>query len=164
IAIPMGIFTAWVERTYIGAVGSDFNLTFVQRVLLAGRALLFYAIKILFPVGLAFSYPRWDLDRSEWWQFLYPVCVVAVALLLLLIARRTRGPLASFLIFAGTLVPVLGFLNVLPFRYSWVADHFQYIASLGLIVPLAAFATTQVQRLAPTKSVAIAAAVVAVLG
>ena len=95
---------------------------------------------------------------------MYPAGIVAIAAVLLIAARRTRGPLASFLIFAGTLVPVLGFLNVLPFRYAWVADHFQYLASLGLIVPLAAFATTEVRRLAPAQSFAIASAVVALLG
>jgi tetratricopeptide (TPR) repeat protein len=61
-----------------------------------------------------------------------------VAVGLTLLACRRRGPLAAFLIFAGTLFPVLGFLNVYPFRFSWVADHFQYLASLGLIIPLAA--------------------------
>ena len=48
-----------------------------------------------------------------------------------MLARKNRGPLAGFLIFAGTLFPVLGFLNVYPFRYSYVADHFQYLASPG---------------------------------
>ena len=39
----------------------------------------------------------------------------------------------AVLFFAITLVPALGFFDVFPFRYSYVADHFQYIASLGLI-------------------------------
>jgi len=51
------------------------------------------------------------------------------------LARRHRGPLAGFLIFTGTLFPVLGFLNVYPFIFSYVADHFQYLASLGIIIP-----------------------------
>jgi len=34
--------------------------------------------------------------------------------------------------------PALGFLNVYPFRYSYVADHFQYLALLGILVPAAA--------------------------
>ena len=39
--------------------------------------------------------------------------------------------------FTSTIFPVLGFLNVYPFLYSYVADHYQYLASLGIIVPLA---------------------------
>ncbi len=46
--------------------------------------------------------------------------------------RIGRGPLAAVLIFGGVLVPALGFFNVYPFRYSLVADHFQYHASLAL--------------------------------
>jgi tetratricopeptide (TPR) repeat protein len=38
------------------------------------------------------------------------------------------------LMFGGTLFPAIGFVNVYPFRYSFVADHFQYHASLGIIV------------------------------
>lgn len=53
-------------------------------------------------------------------------------------SQRWRGPLAGFLFFAGTLFPALGFFNVYPFRFSFVADHFQYLACLGVIVPCAA--------------------------
>ena len=167
LAIPMGLFTAWVERRYVGAVGSDFNLTFVQRVLIAGRDLWFYAAKLILPIGLTFSYPKWQIDSGAWWQYLYPLGVVAAGIVFLIAARRNRGPLAGFLIFAGTLFPVLGFLNVLPFRYSWVADHFQYLASLGLIVPVAAYAAVAVPRLFPageSRLAALAAVAVAVLG
>ena len=51
---------------------------------------------------------------------------------------RTRAPLAALLFFGITLAPALGFVNVYPFRFSFVADHFQYLASLGIIVILAA--------------------------
>jgi tetratricopeptide (TPR) repeat protein len=44
----------------------------------------------------------------------------------------------AVLFFAGTLVPALGFINVFPMRYSFVADHFQYHASIGLIALAAA--------------------------
>jgi tetratricopeptide (TPR) repeat protein len=42
------------------------------------------------------------------------------------------------LFFTGTLFPALGFVNVYPMRYSFVADHFQYLAAIGLIVLIAA--------------------------
>jgi len=132
-----GIFTAWMERTSIGAQGPDFALTLAARFLLAGRAICFYAGKLLWPAGLMFTYPRWTFDTREWWQYGFPALVVAVAIALALAARRHRGPLAGFLLFAGTLFPVLGFLNVYPFLFSFVADHFQYLACLGIIVPAA---------------------------
>jgi len=138
-----GLFTAWVESTYVGhAAGSYYALSFAQRVLLAGHAICFYAAKLVWPANLTFTYPRWKIDAGVWWQWLFPAAVVAVAAALLVLARRWRGPFAAFLYFGGTLFPVLGFLNVYPFRYSWVADHFQYLAALGLIVP-AAWAITR---------------------
>jgi tetratricopeptide (TPR) repeat protein len=136
IAAVAGLFTAWVERTYIGAKGADFALTLTERFLLAGRAIWFYASKVVWPVNLIFTYPRWQIAADVWWQYLFPAGVLAVATCLWLLRRRYRGPLAGFLIFAGTLFPVLGFLNVYPFIFSYVADHFQYLASLGIVVPI----------------------------
>jgi tetratricopeptide (TPR) repeat protein len=132
-----GLFTAWMESTAIGASGAEFALSPVQRVLLAGRAMWFYAGKVLWPAHLTFFYPRWKLDLSEWWQWLFPAAAIGVAIALWLLRHRWRGPLATFLIFTGTLFPVLGFLNVYPFRYSYVADHFAYLACLALVIPIA---------------------------
>ena len=61
-----GLVTAWVEKFFIGAHGADFGLTFSQRVLLAGRALWFYADKLCWPGELVFIYPRWQLDPGAW--------------------------------------------------------------------------------------------------
>ena len=147
-----GIFTAWMERTSIGAQGPDFAMRLAARFLLAGRAICFYAGKLLWPAGLMFSYPRWTLDAGEWWQYLFPAGVVAVGIGLWLAARRHRGPLAGFLFFAGTLFPVLGFLNVYPFLFSFVADHFQYLASLGIMVPVAFGLAVAARRVWPSPA------------
>jgi tetratricopeptide (TPR) repeat protein len=64
---------------------------------------------------------------------------LAVVVLLWLYRRRLgRGPLAAVLFFAGTLFPALGFFDVFPMRYSFVADHFQYLACVGLLALIAA--------------------------
>ncbi|HEY1755437.1 MAG TPA: tetratricopeptide repeat protein [Bryobacteraceae bacterium] len=166
LAVPMGLFTAWVERTFIGARGAVFDLTLTQRILLAARVVWFYAGKLIWPVNLTFSYPHWKIDPAAWWQYLYSAALLAVAVVLWRIAPRNRGPLAAFLIFGGTLFPVLGFLNVLPFRYAWVADHFQYLASLALIVPAAALVTAGSARVLQGRpsGAAIPVALAAVLG
>jgi protein O-mannosyl-transferase len=132
VGAAAGLFTAWAERSLIGAHGAEFALTPVQRVLLAGRAIWFYAGRVVWPANLTFFYPRWNLDASEWWQYLFPAGVIALAIFL----RRYRGAFAAFLIFLGTLFPVLGFFNIYPFRYSYVADHFAYLATLPLAVAL----------------------------
>jgi len=161
-----GLFTAWVERTVIGAEGADFTLTLAQRCLLAGRVIWFYAGKLAWPSNLTFFYPRWTLDPGQWWQYSFPAGVLALAMGLWLAGRRHRGPLAGFLIFAGTLFPVLGFFNVYPFRFSYVADHFQYLASLGVIVPVASALAVLARRISAGKlaRIAIGAALPAVLG
>ncbi|MGA2481589.1 MAG: tetratricopeptide repeat protein [Candidatus Acidiferrales bacterium] len=163
MGISAGLFTAWVERTIIGASGADFLLTPAQRVLIAGRAICFYAGKLLWPANLAFFYPQWKIDPALWWQWLFPAGVLALGMGLGLTARRYRGPLAAFLIFSGTLFPVLGFLNVYPFRYSYVADHFQYLASLGIIVPVMSVLARATERTSSGKAVTIACSVMLIL-
>ena len=71
------------------------------------------------------------MDPAVWWQWLFPVATIGVFVALWAIRRRCRAPLAAWLFFVGTLFPVLGFFNVYPFRYSFVADHFQYLASFS---------------------------------
>jgi tetratricopeptide (TPR) repeat protein len=166
LGIAAGLFTAWVERTYIGARGAEFAITPVERFLIAGRVVWFYAAKLLWPVNLIFTYPRWNINPTAWWQWLFPVATLSVAICLWRLARTAphrRGPFAAFLFFAGTLFPVLGFVNVYPFRFSWVADHFQYLACLGLIVPASWALTTWARRMAPSKAATIAVPGVLVL-
>jgi protein O-mannosyl-transferase len=54
------------------------------------------------------------------------------------VRTRTRAPLAAALLFGGILFPVLGFFNIYPFRFSFVADHFAYLASIPVLALVAA--------------------------
>jgi protein O-mannosyl-transferase len=138
LGVAAGLATVWVERSLVGAEGAAFDLTPIERGLIAGRALWFYAGKLLWPVNLVFIYPRWSVSQDIGWQYGYPAAAIAVLAVAWGLRRRWRGPLASMLYFAGTLFPALGFFNVYPFLFSFVADHFQYLASLGLITLAAA--------------------------
>jgi tetratricopeptide (TPR) repeat protein len=111
--------------------------------MLAGRVAWFYLGKLLWPSPLLFVYPRWTLDSAAAGQWLFlAAALLALGFLIFLARRGRRGPLAAGLLFAGTLFPVLGFFNVFPFVFSYVADHFQYLPSLGGFALVAAGAAT----------------------
>jgi tetratricopeptide (TPR) repeat protein len=160
LALAGGLFTAWVEHAYIGAQGAQFAFTPLQRVLVAGRAIWFYLGKLLWPANLIFIYPRWRVDPAVPWQDLLPLAAIGMFVALAALRRRSRAPLAAWLCFTGTLFPALGFVNVYPFLFSFVADHFQYLASLAILALAAAGWARWRSRAAP----AAAAAVLGLLG
>ncbi|MCP4658709.1 MAG: tetratricopeptide repeat protein [bacterium] len=134
LGAALAAVTVYLEKIQVGARGEDWTLSVVERCLVAGRALWFYAGKLVWPHPLSFNYPRWTIDPGAVWQYLFPVAAVAVAACLLGWRRRLgKGPATAVLVFAGMLVPALGFFDVYPMRFSFVADHFQYQASIALI-------------------------------
>ncbi len=159
LGLAAGLGTSWFERTQIGATGGDFSLGVVERGLLAGRVVWFYLGKLLWPAGLTFFYPRWTIDATVAWQWLFPAAALALLGGLFSLRSRSRAPLAAVLLFGGTLFPVLGFVNVYPFVFSYVADHFQYLASLGMFAFLAAAATRGFARLAWPRWTGLAMAI-----
>lgn len=129
-----GLATAWLEKHHVRAEGADWSLNLMERLLIAGRAVWFYAGKLLWPADLTFSYARWPIDAGMWWQWLFPAAALGVVAVLWVARNRIgRGPLAAVLFFIGTLSPALGFVNIYPMRYTFVADHYQYLAGVGLI-------------------------------
>lgn len=146
VGISAGLFTAWMEHNYIGARGQAFDYSLGERILIAGRAFWFYLSKLFWPARLIFIYPRWQISGAIWWQYLFPVGAGAVLGIAWLLRKRSRSPLAALLIFGGTIFPVLGFVNVYPFIFSFVADHFQYLASISIIALTAAGLTLVLKR------------------
>ena len=146
LSAATGVVTIFVETTPGGAHGAQFQFPFVQRLLTACRALWFYAMKLAWPAGLCFNYPRWAVNPHAAAQWLPVFGVPAVLAGLWLLRRRVgRGPLTGILFFIVTLAPALGLVSLFYSRYSFVADHFQYLASLGLIV-LAASGAARLAR------------------
>jgi tetratricopeptide (TPR) repeat protein len=110
----------------------------VVRTLTAGWAVWFYLGKLLWPMNLSFVYPRWHVNPG------HPLAYLPGVLLLVLLTgawvrRRTWGrPVLMVLVcYLALLLPALGFVDVYFMKYSFVADHYQYLA---LVVPLAAAA------------------------
>jgi tetratricopeptide (TPR) repeat protein len=149
VGLVMGLFTAYYERQSVQAVGPDWDFSFAERVLIAGRALWFYPAKLLWPSTLTFIYPRWDIDTAQIAQWIAPIAAAVLAIVLFALGNRIgRAPFAAVAFTFATLFPALGFINVYPMRYSFVADHFQYLASLGLIVLFSAIVAKAFARFA----------------
>jgi tetratricopeptide (TPR) repeat protein len=134
LGVGFGLMTAYLERTHVGAQGEDFLLSALDRVVLAGQVPWVYASKLALPTSLNFVYPRWTPDAGEAWHWIGLAGVLALLGVCWRVRERTqRGPLCAVLLFGGTLFPVLGFVDVYPFRFSWIADHFQYLACIPLL-------------------------------
>jgi len=139
LAIGLGLTTFWLEKNHVGARGSDFALTFAERGLIAGRAFWFYIGQLVWPAKLCFVYPRWQPNPGSGWQWLFPLTAIGALFTLWQFRRRIgRGPVSAGFFYAGTLFPVLGFMNVYGMRYAFVWDHWVYLPSLGLVALAAA--------------------------
>lgn len=158
LAAVAGVMTVAFEQWGIGVAGEAFGFSLVERSLIAGRASWFYLGSLVWPSSLAFNYPRWTIDAGLWWQYLYPLGLCGVIGGLWIMRHRWgRGPLTAVLVFLAAVGPALGFVDAYPFRFSFVADHFQYLASISVI----ALAATGITRVVTRPSmIAVTAAVV----
>jgi tetratricopeptide (TPR) repeat protein len=148
LGMGMGLVTIWWERYHQGTQGQLFAIGLWERVLVASRALWFYAGKLLWPAHLAFNYPRWTVSVARLSDFSWSAAILALGAAIVF-ARRTlgRGPEVATLFFVATLSPMLGFIMLYTFRYSFVADHYQYLASIGPIALAAAGITAGLDAL-----------------
>jgi tetratricopeptide (TPR) repeat protein len=134
MGLLMGVVSIWWERNHQHTVGDAYTIDYIHRLLIASRAIWFYAAKLIWPFDLSFSYERWQISASDPLQYIWPLaCVVAA----ILICRDGRAMKAAALFFAVMLAPMLGFIMQYAFRYSFVADHYQYVASIGPLVLIA---------------------------
>jgi tetratricopeptide (TPR) repeat protein len=119
----------------IAASGPEWHLTLAQRFQIAGHDLWFYVGKLLLPIHQSFVYPRQvpaAANFAEWIPLV--AALIVIAILAITIKKLGKGPLAAVLSYIAILFPALGFANVFPFRFSFVADHYQYLAGIPLIV------------------------------
>ena len=139
IGIGMGLVTIWWERYHIGTQGKLFAIGPMERVLIASRAVWFYAGKLLWPVNLTFSYPRWTISASDPRAYGWLLATAALGVVIWRTRRWTgRSVEVAVMFFVVTLSPVLGFIMLYTFVYSFVADHYQYLACIGPIALVAA--------------------------
>ncbi|MFL6590360.1 MAG: tetratricopeptide repeat protein [Chthoniobacterales bacterium] len=143
LGIAMGLVTIWWERYHQGTQGTLFAIGLPERFLIASRAFWFYLGKLVWPAHLSFSYPHWEISAGHLADYVWVAAIAALAVAIYFGRRRAgRSPEVGLVFFAATLAPVLGFIMLYTFRYSFVADHYQYLASIGPLALVAAATTT----------------------
>jgi len=168
LGLGMGLVTVWWERNKIGTQGPMFAIGPLERVLIASRALWFYAGKLFWPTNLTFSYPRWRIVASDPGAYAWLLALAGLGVVIWR-ARTWSGRSAEVaaVFFAVTLSPVLGFIMMVTFLYSFVADHYQYLACLGPIALASAGLVRGLGRitgLKPFLQPALCAALLVLLG
>ena len=149
IAVTLGIVTLLRETSYDTSVTErDSGLDPLEKILVAGRALWFYAGKLVYPANLVPIYPKWTISTQAGWKYIFPIAAAAVPVFFWLFRRWLgKGPLVAVLYFAISLGPVLGFIHFGFLAHSYVSDHLQYLASIGLLAGLAAAGTRLARRI-----------------
>ena len=164
----MGLLAIWWERYHQGTNRAVFTfLSPIERMLVASRAVWFYLSKIFWPSNLTFIYPRWNISPADLFDYIWLLAGIAACVAIYFLRRyfgRSVEVAAAF--FVATLSPVLGFIMLFTFRYTFVADHYQYLACIGPIALASAGIVSLSDKFTEYRAVIISAAllVVAILG
>jgi tetratricopeptide (TPR) repeat protein len=142
LSAGMSLVTIAEQHRHVqGAASAEWQFCLTDRLIVAGHAVWFYVGKLLAPVNLSFVYPRWDLRAAN----LVPGLLVMAVLAGLWRWRRQPWARAGFFgaaCFVVALAPVLGFFDIYYFRFSFVADHFNYLPSAALLALVPATVAT----------------------
>ena len=168
LGIGMGLLVVWWERYHQGTNRAVFTfLSPIERILVASRAVWFYLSKIFWPSKLTFIYPRWNISPSDLLGYIWLLVGIATCVAIYFLRRyfgRSIEVAAAF--FVATLSPVLGFIMLFTFRYTFVADHYQYLACIGPISLVSAGIVSLSDKFTQSRAVIVSAAllIVASLG
>ncbi len=146
ISAVMGALTIWFQHTRsIGAAAqAGIPEQFPDRLAIAGKTLWFYLCNTLWPFELNMVYERWTPGSVS---MLYALAAAAVLIVIVGAVIRGRQWARPLLMGLGCafimLLPVLGFIGMSFMKFSFVADHLQYVALpvlIALVVGLIAYA------------------------
>jgi tetratricopeptide (TPR) repeat protein len=131
LAVASSAVTFHIQRE-AGAVDASPDSSFESNLGNALVSYIRYISKTLWPVDLAFFYPR-PLAWPAWQICLAAAALTALTLGAIRVARRRPSVLVGWFWFAGTLVPVIGLVQV---GAQSMADRYTYIPAIGLFIAL----------------------------
>jgi tetratricopeptide (TPR) repeat protein len=152
LALGMSAVTVIEQRgRVLGAGTPEWNLNIMERLTIAGKVVWFYAAKLIWPMPLSFIYSRWPVGTESFSSWIPLLGLIALSIFLWVQRHAfwARACIFGLGFFVAALLPVLGFFDVFFFRFSFVADHFQYLASVGLIALVVGAGAKICERIGP---------------
>ena len=139
LGLGAGMIAVWWERYHQGTRGVLFALNPIERLLVASRAFWFYLGKLFWPADLTFIYPQWKIVATDPLAYLWTLAALGLCVAIYFGRRLVGRSLeVAIVFFVATMAPLLGFIMLYTFRYTFVADHYQYLACIGPIALVAA--------------------------
>ncbi len=147
--------TIHIEHGQAGAKGHGFHFSLAQHFIIAGKDLWFYPLKLFWPWPMMAVYPRWHISHPAAWEWIFPITAFAIPLILLAFSRKIgRGAFVAVCAYGLMISPLLGFIAFYTEEYTFVADHYQYLACIGIIVLVTEAATGIFSRLGRSEKTA----------
>jgi len=131
LSAASAVVTIYAQRNSGAPIPSTEDLPLVLRFQNAIRAYCLYVGKAFFPVGLAPMYPHPGSAISTWQVVLAAVFLGLVSFWTFMKRKSAPQLLVGWLWFLGSLVPVIGILQV---GQQAMADRYAYIPLIGLFV------------------------------
>jgi tetratricopeptide (TPR) repeat protein len=114
-----------------GAMSTEESIPFVIRIANALVSYVSYISKMFYPSRLAILYP-YPVSKSPIWQPL--LCLILLALVTVITiynAKNRRYLLVGWVWYLGTLIPVIGLVQV---GAQAMADRYTYLPSIGIFI------------------------------
>ena len=136
LALMAGLKSVY-DQKHFGALGTQMeSYAAIERIALAGYALITYLWKMVVPVHLLcfYPYPLKVDDHIHYVYYIYPLLAVGLGWAVWRFLRQHKIVVFGLLFF---LVNIALLLQLLPVGGAIVADRYSYIPYLGLMISIA---------------------------
>lgn len=152
LTIASSIITCTVQRSS-GAMSFADTLSLPARFANAIAAYTTYLSKTAWPAKLAVLYPYHPVPTAQ--LLISIIAITAITAAAIVYRRKKPFFIVGWLWFLGSLIPVIGLIQV--GRQS-IADRYTYLPSIGLLIAIAFIAASFVKRSNTLKTIAAALA------
>lgn len=130
LSAAAGLVTVWVQATG-GALSPVDRLPLVYRLMSVPVAYLAYLVKTAWPAHLAVFYPHTQQVQLPWLTAIAATLLAAITYAAVRARRSSPWFVVGWLWYLGTLVPVIGLVQV---GRQGIADRYTYIPLIGIFL------------------------------